>query len=180
MGIFSRFWRWLLSFFWSKELQVTIIGLPNVGKSTLVRAFSGGDTEESLSPTIGAKASETTKGGVTFKLFDIGGHQMYQSLWGVYGKNSNVIIYVIDSSDHESIQACNDQIESLLENDEIRHIPIIIIANKQDLPEAMKASEISEKMRLQQVDDRQIQLFCASARTKFKIDEIIEWMVDNL
>ena len=53
MNIFERFWRWLMSLFFQKELVVTVIGLSGAGKTTLVKAFSGEDPEaEDPSPTL--------------------------------------------------------------------------------------------------------------------------------
>ena len=71
MNIFSRFWRWLLGLFWTKELTITIVGLPNAGKSTLVRAIANENTEEATVPTIGANVSSVTVGNVVFKIHDI-------------------------------------------------------------------------------------------------------------
>ncbi|KAH0797437.1 ras small GTPase [Histomonas meleagridis] len=136
MNIFKRFWRWLLSLFFSKELTVTIVGLPNAGKSTLVRAISKEDTEAPITPTIGARSSTTSIGNVDLVVYDIGGDQSYQYLWS--------------------------------------------IANKEDLPESMKSHEIISRLRLQEVESRQVQLFCASAKKRTNVDPIISWMVDNL
>ncbi|KAL9084278.1 MAG: hypothetical protein Q9159_005323 [Coniocarpon cinnabarinum] len=42
-SIFSAIWEWLLSLFWSQEMDITLIGLQNAGKTTLARVLAGGE-----------------------------------------------------------------------------------------------------------------------------------------
>lgn len=180
MNVFRTFWNWLLSLFFKKELKITIVGLPNAGKTTLVRAISGEDTEAPTVPTIGARSSSTRVENVDFVVYDIGGHQMNEYLWTVYSKTSNAILYVLDAADQEAIAASDLQLESLMKNEELSSIPILVIANKEDLPEALKTNEIVAKLRLQEIESRQVQLFCASAKKRTNVDAIVKWMVQNL
>lgn len=39
-GIFNWFWDWLLWLFWATEMDVTIVGLQNAGKTSLVRVLA--------------------------------------------------------------------------------------------------------------------------------------------
>ena len=160
---------------------MTVIGLSGAGKTTLVKAFSGEDPEaEDPSPTLGVKVSELKCGNVQFKIFDMGGHSLYRADWETYCGSGNVIIYVIDAADQESIDSSEQQIDDFTRNESLKHIPILIVANKQDLPEAMKADELISKIRLQEIENRQIEFFTASAKKKMNVDVIMKWMVDNL
>ena len=180
MNIFLRFWKWLLSMFYSKELSITIIGLPAAGKTTLVRAISNEDTEAPVVPTIGAQHSTVKAGSVTFNVSDISGNKNAQTLWEEYCLNSNVILYVIDSSDQEAVAASEAQLTGLINNENISHIPILVIANKQDLPEALKSEDIMARLNLQAVSDRTIKLFCTSAKLKTHVSDIIQWICDEI
>jgi len=40
MGLFTWLWDWLLYLFWSTEMDVTIVGLQNAGKTSLVRVLA--------------------------------------------------------------------------------------------------------------------------------------------
>jgi ADP-ribosylation factor-like protein 8 len=42
-----------MSFFWSKELEIAIVGLQNAGKTTLVNTMASGKFDEDTIPTIG-------------------------------------------------------------------------------------------------------------------------------
>lgn len=39
----KKFWDWLLGLFWSTEMDVTIVGLQNAGKTSLLRVLAGGE-----------------------------------------------------------------------------------------------------------------------------------------
>lgn len=45
-GFFTWLWDWLLLMFWATKMNVTVVGLQNAGKTSLVRVlavrFSGG------------------------------------------------------------------------------------------------------------------------------------------
>ena len=48
----ERFLDWLRSLFFKKELQITILGLQNAGKSTFVNVLATGQFEDDQIPTI--------------------------------------------------------------------------------------------------------------------------------
>ena len=179
MSFFKKFWKWLTSIFFSKELTITIIGLPGAGKTTLVRAMSNEDTEAPVVPTIGARASSVKIGNIQFNIRDIGGHKTHQTLWEYYYESSNIVIYVVDSSDEEAISTSESQLETILENENLTNIPFLIVANKQDLPESLPANDIISRLKLQNIEDRNLHLFCVSAKMKTNISEIIQWMIEN-
>lgn len=39
-GLFTWLWDWLLWLFWATEMDVTIVGLQNAGKTSLVRVLA--------------------------------------------------------------------------------------------------------------------------------------------
>lgn len=44
------------------------------------------------------------------------------------------LIYVVDSSDRERIAESREELFGILDSDEMREVPVVVIANKQDLP----------------------------------------------
>lgn len=180
MNPFLVFWRWLLSLFYKKELKITIIGPPNAGKTTFVNAISGKDTEIENTPTIGVKTSSVRIGNVEFSIHDAGGHPSYRYLWKINCNSSDVILYVLDCADQEMIATSESQLESLFSDSELVDKPILIIANKIDLPEAMTQNDIIARLRLQEIEGRVIKLFCISAKKRINVDNIMNWIIDNL
>ncbi|EAX99949.1 small GTP-binding protein, putative [Trichomonas vaginalis G3] len=179
MNLFTRFWKWLLSLFWSKNISITIIGLPAAGKTTLVRALANQDTEEYIVPTIGASNSKVTIGRVNIDVHDMSGNKKSRPLWDEYCNRADVILYVIDSSDQEAVTASEIQLSEILHSESLLQKPILVIANKQDLPESLKSDDIMARMKLENIQDRVVKLFCISAKKKTNIDSIINWIVNE-
>jgi hypothetical protein len=65
--------RWIRNLFWKQEMELTLVGLQNAGKSTLVSVFATGAFTEDMIPTVGFNMRKVTKGNVSIKLWDLGG-----------------------------------------------------------------------------------------------------------
>ena len=55
---------------------------------------------------------------------------------------------MIDSSDRDRLDYAKDEIERTLGSSELESVPVLVIANKQDLSGAMKTQEITDKLDL--------------------------------
>ena len=47
-----------------------------------------------------------------------------------------------------------DELWRILQNEELGSIPVLVVANKQDLPNAMSTTEVEEKLEVQGMKDR--------------------------
>ena len=54
----------------------------------------------------------------------------------------------MDSNDRERIGEARDELVRMLAEEELRDATVLVFANKQDLPNAMSASEVSNKLGL--------------------------------
>ena len=68
----------------------------------------------------------------------------------------------------------------MLEEEEVKGLPLLIFANKQDLPEALYESEIVNALDLHSIKNRQWALFKTSAIKGEGLNEGFEWLVDVL
>ena len=81
-------------------------------------------------------------------------------------QNTQGIIFVVDSNDRERVSEAREELQRMLNEDELRDALLLVFANKQDLPNAMNASEITDKLGLQGLRQRtwyiQVRLFSAT------------------
>lgn len=73
------------------------------------------------------------------------------------------IIYVVDSNDRERTSDAREELHHMLTDPELQNAPLLVLANKQDLPQALSASELTDRLGLNGVRDRQwfMQASCA-------------------
>jgi ADP-ribosylation factor protein 1 len=55
---------------------------------------------------------------------------------------------VVDSNDRDRIGEAREELHRMLNEDELRDALLLVFANKQDLPNAMNAADITEKVIL--------------------------------
>ena len=70
-------------------------------------------------------------------------------LWRHYFQNTQGLIFVVDSNDRDRIGEARDELHRMLNEDELRDAVLLVFANKQDLPNAMNAADLTEKLGLQ-------------------------------
>ena len=125
------------------RFKVSFVGSGGVGKSTLLRLLFGKEPAPGgYVPTINVAvdSSETIQFGTFLvTVWDFAGQAVFQDLWSFYFSGTDVIFLITDSSFRNVMQT-----KSLLRNirKEAPAVPLFIIANKQDLPESMKAEKI--------------------------------------
>jgi ADP-ribosylation factor-like protein 8 len=67
-------------------------------------------------------------------------------MWPRYCYNVSAILFILDSADLEAIPQANEELHALLSNGGLKGIPVLVLANKNDLPGALGAKEIIERM----------------------------------
>jgi ADP-ribosylation factor-like protein 1 len=68
--------------------------------------------------------------------------------WRCYFPNTSAIIYVIDASDRDRIDTSRSELLTMLSEDELAGVPLLVFCNKQDVKGALAPDEISEKLGL--------------------------------
>ena len=57
-------------------------------------------------------------------------------LWRTYARGAEGIMFVLDSADHDSFEEAKIELTQLCTHPDTNKLPILILANKQDLPNA--------------------------------------------
>ena len=79
--------------------------------------------------------------------------------WRCYFPNTNAIVYVIDSVDRDRLSDAKSELSLMLEEEELVGVPLLVFANKQDLPQAMSAADVSSGLGLTEIRNRQWAIF---------------------
>ena len=79
-------------------------------------------------------------------------------------QNTQGIIFVVDSNDRDRVVEAREELQRMLNEDELRDALLLVFANKQDLPNAMNAAEITDKLGLHNLKQRtwfiQVSMLC--------------------
>ena len=70
--------------------------------------------------------------------WDLGGQTELQALWDKYYSECHAIIYTVDSNDRERIEESKRCFDAMISNANINNVPLLVLANKQDLPGSMQ------------------------------------------
>uniref|UniRef100_A0A1I8EGZ0 ADP-ribosylation factor 1-like 2 n=1 Tax=Wuchereria bancrofti TaxID=6293 RepID=A0A1I8EGZ0_WUCBA len=81
------------------------------------------------------------------------------------------LIFVVDSNDRERIEESRAELHKMLSEDELRDATLLVFANKQDLPNAMSAAELTDKLGLHNLRSRQVGLFLWLLRVSLVLRE---------
>lgn len=168
---------WLRSLFFKTEMELTLVGLQNSGKTTLVNVIASGQYSEDMIPTVGFNMRKVTKGNVTMKLWDIGGQPRFRSMWERYCRGVNAIVFVIDAADHDKLDAARTELRNLLDKPQLASIPVLVLGNKNDLPGALTVDQIVEVMNLKQIASREVSCYSISAKNQVNIDITLQWLI---
>lgn len=145
-----------------EDVRILMVGLDNAGKTTILYRLK---LEEVVStvPTLGFNVETVTYKNISFTVWDIGGQDKIRNLWRVYFQGTQGLIFVVDSADKERIEEARLELQKLLSEELLADVVLLVFANKQDMPDAMSASEVREKLGLVNTRNRPwfVQSSCA-------------------
>ncbi|KAG4099682.1 ADP-ribosylation factor family-domain-containing protein [Neocallimastix lanati (nom. inval.)] len=170
----------LLNGLWGKkEMRILMVGLDAAGKTTILYKLKLGEIVTTI-PTIGFNVETVEYKNISFTVWDVGGQDKIRPLWRHYYQNTQGIIYVVDSNDRDRVQEARDELQRMLNEDELRDALLLVFANKQDLPNAMSAAEITDKLGLHSIRQRDWYIQATCATSGDGLYEGLEWLSQNL
>merc|ERR1712137_105166 len=172
--------------FGSREMRILMVGLDAAGKTTILYKLKLGEIVTTI-PTIGFNVENVEYKNINFTVWDVGGQDKIRPLWRHYYQNTQAIIFVVDSSDKERIDGINNQehsakeeLERMLQEDELKNSILLVFANKQDLPNVMSVSEITKRLGLNKLENRQWYIQASCATEGDGLYEGLDWLVNNI
>ncbi|OJJ60026.1 hypothetical protein ASPSYDRAFT_149943 [Aspergillus sydowii CBS 593.65] len=176
-GIFRTIYDWLLRMFWATEMDVTMIGLQNAGKSSLLRVLAGGEFTVDSIPTIGFNTKRVQKGHVTLKCWDLGGQPRFRPMWERYCRGVNAIVYIVDAADRAALPVATEELHDLMNKSTLDGIPLLVLGNKSDLPNKLSVDELIDQMNLKSITRREVSCYGISAKEETNLDAVLHWLI---
>jgi ADP-ribosylation factor protein 1 len=197
----------LFAIFGNTEKRILMVGLDAAGKTTILYKLKLGEVVTTI-PTIGFNVETVEYKKISFTVWDVGGQDKIRPLWRHYYQNTDALIFVVDSNDRDRIddsqgyeRSARDELQRMLAEDELRDAVVLVFANKQDLPNAMKVptrihprirylcllhdthtrttmqvQEVTERLGLHKLRNRQWFIQGCSAPTGDGIYEGLDWL----
>ena len=139
MGLFSFFRKSFKKE--QKKVRILILGLDNAGKTSCLKRFSDEQIDH-IMPTQGFNIKKLKEQGFDATIWDIGGQKSIRPYWRNYYDNTDSLIFVIDSTDRRRIEEAGLELKELLKDDKLASVPLLVLANKQDLAAALSAKDV--------------------------------------
>merc|ERR1712130_194026 len=155
-------------------LQAMVSGLDAAGKTTILYKLQVGEIT-TLIPAIGLVVEEIKRPTMSFRSWDVGGCDKIP-LWRHYYPSVNAIIFVVDSRDYDRAAEAQRELNKILQDGELHGVPLLVFANKQDLPGAMSGEELTRALGLHDILDREWTVRNSCAITGAGLSEGLEWL----
>lgn len=130
-----------------RECGALMLGLDNAGKTTVLQHLSSGRTDETV-PTMGFNVGRITHRDLGLTIWDVGGHNLLRQLWKHHFQGAHVLIYVVDSNDQRRLEEACNELHEVLAAAKVSNLPLLILANKQDLSGALRPGQIARHLGL--------------------------------
>ncbi|KAJ3359975.1 hypothetical protein GGF32_008878 [Allomyces javanicus] len=141
-----------------KKTRILMLGLFHSGKKTILERMDLGPT--SRTSTVLLFIFSTQKGP----------RKSIFSQRGVLG-----VVFVVDSTDRDWFPDVCREFREWIGKDELQHLPLLVFANKRDLPSAMPVAEMVKRLGLNEVTAKW-HLQESVALTGEGVFEGIEWL----
>jgi small GTP-binding protein len=132
----------LINPFVHSKLKIALVGEGGVGKTTTLHLLMGKQPPTQYIPTI-ALAMEVIENiyfaNYSLVLWDFAGQERFRKLWKLYFQGADIVFLLTDST-LRNILISKDMFQMIRRD--APHVPIIVIANKQDCPNALDPSII--------------------------------------
>lgn len=158
------------------SIKSVFIGGPGVGKTSIIRSYVEGDSDQSTRPTISAQFAQKhikyNDKEFDFGIWDTAGAEQYRSIAPMYFRGAVIAFVVSDASNPQTDEDARFWISELQSKAE-PNVKIVIVMNKIDLVTDM--NEIEE--RAKNLSKDYSGYYCmTSTVTRTGIDEMFQYV----
>lgn len=177
MGLaFSKIFERLMG----KKAKIIMIGLDAAGKTTILNKLKLGEIITTI-PTIGFNVKTVEYKNISFTEWDVGGPAEFRNFMTQYYPNTTGLVFVVDSNDRDHIALARDEFYQVINNTALSNLPLLVFANKQDLPDVMSPAEIVKELGLFALRSRTWSIqACASFFSNDGLYEGFDWLAQEV
>ncbi|XP_050016595.1 ADP-ribosylation factor 3-like [Alexandromys fortis] len=145
-------------------MHILMVGLDAASRTTVLNKLKLGEILTTI-PTIGFQRGDSEYKNISFTMWDVDDQDKIQPLWHHYFQYTQGLIPLVDSNDRERVNEDCEELMRRLAEIELWDAVLLVFANKQDLPNATNATEITGKLGLHSLRHRNwyIQATCATS-----------------
>lgn len=156
-----------------------MVGLDAAGKTTILYKLKLGEIVTTI-PTIGFNVETVEYKNISFTVWDVGGQDKIRPLWRHYFQNTQGLIFVVDSNDRERVAESAEELRKMLGEEELKDAVLLVFANKQDLPNALTVHDLTEKLGLQSLRNKNWHIQSTCATQGSGLYEGLDWLSNQL
>jgi ADP-ribosylation factor protein 1 len=97
-----------------------------------------------------------------------------------YFSGTEALIFVVDSNDRGRIDANREELHKMLNVEELRDAQVLVLCNKQDLPNALTTAQVTEQLGLHGLYNRKWYCQSCCATTGDGLYEGLDWLSNVL
>ena len=157
-------------------------GLAKAGKSSLIERMKYDIFNPDITPSITQNVVKFVFSNLNLLCYDLQGNNKFRNLWTKFVNNSALLVFVVDSSEFKLEESKEALFLIINANDpSIAHVPLLVLANKQDILNSQKPIEISSLLELEKIKDRKILgIYGCSAKTGEGLSHVLEIITNTV
>lgn len=169
-----------------KNLTIIILGLDNAGKTTLLFSLKDEISATDTAPTVGFRQSKIVMGKYTIQWFDVGGAKNFRRVWTNYYNEVHGVIFVVDAAAEDRLEESKEVLQQTLKAEGIPGKPVLVFANKQDLPGCLSDAELSKRLGMLDWKDSSFQVHACQAKpgpgepVDARVGRGLKWLLDQI
>ncbi|GAB1601378.1 ADP-ribosylation factor 5-like [Argonauta hians] len=155
--------------------KVLMVGPTKAGKTHLLYSWLlGQQAVVSTHPTLEFNVEKIiTRDGRIFLVWDISGCERFRPKRRHFLEGTQAIVFVIDSAKPLQLKLAKLDLWEILQENELKSCPLLVIANKQDNKESLPVENVSAEMGLSNIQDRIWSIIAISALETEGVDKAL-------
>lgn len=176
-------WRY---FFSKAEYHILILGVDKAGKTTLLERVKSlytdyeGIPPDRIVPTVGLNIGRVEAHKSKLIFWDLGGQLGLRTIWEKYYEEAHAVLYVVDAAGSDRFDDAKGALDKILRHEDLQGAPVLILANKQDLPGALTSEELAKQLEVKDLEDRPSLVKDVCAYDGSGVKESVMWLVDAM